>query len=126
MDYREILIHWRQKLSLTQTELAERIGIHKSVLSRIKKGERGLDITLAERWGRELGLELLFVAGEHRQLLTLLAGMQPDDLALLRDVILTVPRLNQSDRRTLWGLLDVWQRSSPSTEERDEGVRSTG
>lgn len=116
MNYREHLIHWRQKRALTQTDLAAGLGIHKSVLSRIERGERGLDIELAQSWARALGLELLLLYDAHLAIISFMAEMKTEDVELLRQLAGLIPRLNSSDRRTLWGLLEVWQRSYPSTE----------
>ena len=46
----------RQRLGLTQEELARRLGLHKQFISRVELGERRLDVVEFADFARALGL----------------------------------------------------------------------
>jgi transcriptional regulator with XRE-family HTH domain len=48
----------RQDAALTQTQLARKLKVTQSFVSKCERGERRLDIIELRRWGRALGLTL--------------------------------------------------------------------
>jgi len=47
----------RQRLGITQAELAERLGLHKQFVSRVELGERRLDVVEFADFARALGVD---------------------------------------------------------------------
>ena len=59
----------RERAGLTQIELAERLKITQSFLSKVERGERRLDMVQVRSWCRALGMTLPdFVAQFEEQL----------------------------------------------------------
>lgn len=88
----------------TQGEIAELLGIERSYLSRIERGERDIDLSLLERWLSACGFSFELVIAED------------SDLQIIRALSALLPRLSIDDRRTLIGLLDIWKLSYLSLE----------
>ena len=52
-----VLVQLREEAGLTQTALAERLGITQSEVSKFERGERALDVLRLRAWLRALGIE---------------------------------------------------------------------
>ena len=48
----------REKLGLTQEDLAEKAGIHRTYLSDVERGSRNVSLVNIERLARSLGLRI--------------------------------------------------------------------
>lgn len=65
----KVLIEARKKAGLTQKQLAERLGITQSVISKCERGERRLDIVELRQWCSAIDITLLnFIADFEQRL----------------------------------------------------------
>lgn len=76
---RQYLKEWRMVHGLTQTELAQRMGVSKSEISRLEGGNRKISISWLEGYSKALGIE-------REQLLT-----PPGVTVMKRETVMTVP-----------------------------------
>jgi transcriptional regulator with XRE-family HTH domain len=70
-----MLVQLREDAGLTQTELAERLSITQSEVSKFERGERALDVVQLRAWLRALGIGLTRFADQLDQELERLAAM---------------------------------------------------
>lgn len=56
--YGEILRNRRKELEISQTELAERVGVKQSYIAKIERGETDIRLSSLIRIARKLGLSL--------------------------------------------------------------------
>lgn len=63
---------FRARMGLTQTELAERVGLRAATISMVESGVRGVSVAVLHRLAEELRLS----SDERAQLLADLAGVQ--------------------------------------------------
>ena len=68
---------YRQQIGLTQEELAERAGVHKTYIGQVERGEKNLTISSLEKISRslEISISVLFEGIEE-------FSESPDDIAL--------------------------------------------
>lgn len=56
--FRRLLKETREEARLTQTDLADRLGLTQSVVSKCERGERRLDIIELRAWCSAMGTDL--------------------------------------------------------------------
>lgn len=142
-DIPALLRSWREATrmpdgrTMTQTDVAKRLGITKGAVSNIETGKRGLDSELAEPWaaifGRKVVLEVVpqdwHVAirpapnGE--------AELSPEDRALVEQLSDLLQRLPHTHKEAIEAFLDTYERFAVRPEAlrlvaADEGEHDEG
>ena len=88
MSFGEKIIQVRKEKSISQNDLAKKLGIHANVLGRYERGETTPSIDVALQIAEALGVSLDFLAGK-------------TDLQIDQDItntILTIQKLPETDR----------------------------
>lgn len=86
---------WRIQANLTQADLADRLGVDRTTITRAERGERRIDLDLLQAWCRACGMNLSATPQE-----------RVDELLLL--AIDVIPRLADAERVVLRTLLEHW------------------
>lgn len=60
----ELLKERRRGAGVTQVEMAKRLGITQSAVSKVERGERRLDVIELRRWCQALGISIVGFARE--------------------------------------------------------------
>lgn len=105
----------RQAAGLSQEKLAELIQVDRSNLSRMERGQRGIDIEVAERWVVACKARLAVVTEGHEDLLRSVAVLESVDVEIVRRLAAVLPSLHPVRRADLLVQLEAWERSSRST-----------
>ena len=67
----------RHRLRLTQSQLAELLGREQSIVSKIERGERRLDVIELKTWLRALGVDFLEFMREFHNEISVLPTVDP-------------------------------------------------
>ena len=111
-----VLKELRQRARLTQAELAERLGMDQSHVSRLERGKREANLGLLVTWAEACGYRFTVVGPEHDEVLRQATSLGADDLGLLLDLLVRLPHLGEDQRKTLRILIDGWK-VQPSSEQ---------
>jgi len=65
----ELFRHVRERQGMTQEQLAERLGVTQSFVSKCERGERRIDVIELRSFCRAMGVSLVSFAAELEQLL---------------------------------------------------------
>lgn len=109
----DMLRELRRSAGLTQAELAARLGLDRTTITRAERGERRVDMALLARWAEVCGstVDLAHHAsapGPHETLCADLDRLTVEDLNVVRAVVDVLPTLSEDNRRTLSSLLTAW------------------
>jgi transcriptional regulator with XRE-family HTH domain len=100
----------RKKARLSQAQLAERLHVARSQVSRLETGARSTDIGLIERWYRECGLVLEAVEvgtpTQANSLALAAADIPKDQLDAIIAIMKAWPRLTDLKRGRILGLIE--------------------
>lgn len=86
---------FRLQSGLTQAELAARLKVDRTTITRAELGERRIDLDLLQAWLEACGVTLSF--DPHRG---------KDDLVVLAQQV--IPQLSEGERHVLRALLEYW------------------
>ncbi len=123
------LRQWRDKLGITQAELADRLQVSAAYLSALEHGKRGAPSTgLVHQICAELGLiwdaseELLALARlSNPRIVVNTAGLSPQQTALANRIAQTIAKLSPETVDTLIAVLDGASRASKPRVRRAAG-----
>lgn len=112
----------RERKGLTVDDVAERMGVSKSEISRLENGKRALlDFGKFEKWASSLGVRSELVLWEEGEFddhaagfVELLPEASPESVGIARDVVALWTHLSPDNRDTLIGLLGAWRRAIES------------
>lgn len=108
----------REEASLTQRDLADKLGVVQPVVSRIEKGLAGIEIARLEDWLAACGY-VVEVRRTSEPLISLdhLSDRQKTLILALIDLL---PSLNQVQIDTLWLLVEGWEESTISNSGQNQ------
>lgn len=115
----------RERAGLSQGALGARIGLEQSYVSRMERGERGIDSAYLERWAEACGFHIEIVGPEHDDVVQAAKELDVADIPLARMLLKLLPRLDPADRRTLQLLVDGWYQSSGAPADPADSQAST-
>jgi transcriptional regulator with XRE-family HTH domain len=97
---------------LTQDELARKIGISSSQISRIESGKRGLAIDLLTAWAQALELEADFLlwnplSDKEVGVAALVRTLDDDGVKMVRQLALALPEMSPPTRQMVLQILDL-------------------
>ena len=98
MDFGSIVVELRKKQSISQTDLAARLGIHKNVLGRYERNEVLPSIEIARKIADILDVSLDYLTGK--------ADVQMDKNT--RERILEVSKFEQEDKEHIFSVIDAF------------------
>ncbi len=98
MDFGTIVVELRKQQSISQTELAARLGIHKNVLGRYERNEVLPSIEIARKIADILDVSLDYLTGK--------ADVQMDKNT--RERILEVSKFEEEDRQHIFSVIDAF------------------
>ena len=98
MDFGSIVAELRKKQSISQTDLAAQLGIHKNVLGRYERNEVSPSIEIARKIADILDVSLDYLTGK--------ADVQMDKNT--RERILEVSKFEQEDREHIFSVIDAF------------------
>jgi len=81
----------RLKSRKKQAEIARSLGIDRTSVVRIEKGERQLSATEAAAWASACGYDLALVGPEQEAITKLTAALSPDEQRLLAHLAAALP-----------------------------------
>lgn len=98
MDFGSIVVDLRKQKKISQTDLANQLGIHKNVLGRYERGEVLPSIDIARKIADLLDVSLDYLTGKV-------------DIEMDKDIqkrILEVSKFNDEDRASLYSVIDAF------------------
>jgi transcriptional regulator with XRE-family HTH domain len=98
MNFGSIVVELRKKQSISQTDLANRLGIHKNVLGRYERNEVLPSIEIARKIADILDVSLDYLTGK--------ADVQMDKNT--RDRILEVSKFEEEDKEHIFSVIDAF------------------
>lgn len=98
MDFGNIVVQLRKEQSMSQTQLASKLGIHKNVLGRYERNEVIPSIEIARKIADILDVSIDFLAGK--------ADVQMDKTTRKR--ILEVSKFEESDKEHIFSVIDAF------------------
>lgn len=105
----------REQAGLSQVDLAARLGMTPSQLSRLESGARRIHLKLINEWLEACGYRLAAVGPEHEALMKEIAtlGATPH-MARVRRLARLLPTLDPAHQLTLDALLASWEQAACS------------
>lgn len=97
----------RKQAGLSQAELAQRLDVTSTAISRWEVGARSIDLIVAERWFAACGAQLT-LGGDVAPIVS--AGLDEQQLMIVMRILRVLPRLHPMHREDLIALLDRWER----------------
>lgn len=109
----EKLRELRRAAGLTQAELAERLGLDRTTITRAERGERRVDMALLARWASVCGSTIDLgqpqaIDDARAALVADLDRLAGSDLEIVASLVALLPALSTDNRRTLTSLLRAW------------------
>ncbi len=98
MDFGNTVAALRKKQGISQTALAEQLGIHKNVLGRYERNEVLPSIDIAYKIANILDVSLDYLIGK--------VDVQMDKIT--RDRILEVSKFNEEDKAHIFSVIDAF------------------
>ena len=98
MEFGSIIVKLRKEQGISQTDLADRLGIHKNVLGRYERNEVLPSIEIARKIADILDVSLDFLTGK--------VDAQMDKTTRKR--ILEVSKFDESDRDHIFSVIDAF------------------
>lgn len=98
MNFGSIVVELRKKQGISQTDLADRLGIHKNVLGRYERNEVLPSIEIARKIADILDVSLDYLAGK--------ADVQMDKTTQER--ILEVSKFTEDDKMHIFSVIDAF------------------
>lgn len=99
----------RRSSGLTQAELAERLEIDRTTVTRIERGERRIDVSLLERWATVCGAHVSVAqVPAVSDLPRRVAALSAEDQDLVRAVLDALSSLSPDNRAALRAVLGAW------------------
>ena len=98
MNFGSIVVELRKEQKISQTNLADQLGIHKNVLGRYERSEVIPSIDIARKIADILDVSLDYLAGK--------ADVQMDNIT--RDRILEVSNFEETDRNHIFSVIDAF------------------
>ena len=98
MYFGRVVVELRKEQKISQTELAEQLGIHKNVLGRYERNEVLPSIEIAKRIADILDVSLDYLTGK-------------TDIEMDKDIqkrILEVSKFDQEDRQNIFSVIDAF------------------
>lgn len=106
--------HLRQSGGLTQEQLADRIGVVRSAISKIEHATRELSFAEAVRWAEACGASLAIVNAQVDDVLHHLSALTGPRLTLAMRIVMLLPRLEDPHVVTLEVLVSGWEKLDSS------------
>jgi len=98
MDFGSIVVELRKKQSISQTDLASKLGIHKNVLGRYERNEVFPSIEIARKIADILEVSLDYLTGK--------TDVQMDNETRKR--ILEVSKFEEEDKEHIFSVIDAF------------------
>jgi len=98
MDFGSIVVELRKEQKTSQTDLADKLGIHKNVLGRYERSEVLPSIDIARKIADILDVSLDYLVGK--------ADVQMDKITRKR--ILEVSKFEETDRDHVFSVIDAF------------------
>lgn len=98
MDFGSIVVDLRKERKISQTDLADQLGIHKNVLGRYERNEVLPSIEIARRIADILDVSLDYLTGK--------ADVQMDKTTRTR--ILEVSKFEETDKQLIFSVIDAF------------------
>jgi transcriptional regulator with XRE-family HTH domain len=98
MNFGSIVVELRKEQKISQTNLADQLGIHKNVLGRYERNEVLPSIEIARKISDILDVSLDYLTGK--------ADLQMDNIT--RDRILEVSNFEETDRNHIFSVIDAF------------------
>ncbi|PKV52440.1 helix-turn-helix protein [Aquimarina sp. MAR_2010_214] len=98
MNFGSIVVELRKEQSISQTDLATKLGIHKNVLGRYERNEVLPSIEIARKIADILDVSLDYLTGK--------ADVQMDKHT--RDRILEVSKFEEEDKEHIFSVIDAF------------------
>ncbi len=98
MDFGSIVVELRKKKKISQTELADQLGIHKNVLGRYERNEVSPSIEIARKIADILDVSLDYLTGKV-------------DVEMDKDIqkrILEVSKFEDEERKNIFSVIDAF------------------
>jgi len=105
------LISLRESAGFTQAELADRIGITRTAISKIEHGHRRLELPVLVAWVDACGGSLSLanpLGGLVETAVGSVRQLSPTDADIIRRVSAILPGLSSDDQATLEALITHW------------------
>lgn len=106
----------RRSARLTQAEVAAHLQLDRSYYSRMERGERPIDVELAEKVAILCGFRTLVVEPAHDRAATAIAALNSADLDLILRLAALLPTLHPLRRADFLLQLGSWEHSSLSED----------
>ena len=120
------LIEIRKKLNITQAELARRVGVTRSAISRLESGDSSLTEQMIKSICREFNVDYMWFTTGHGEMFVdtddytaIIDTLLPDDNEVAKNVFKMFTRFSADDWKALSHMIDIYNDVSCNKKKPD-------